>query len=83
MRLTRAERYELAQKEEENIRKAEERLLDVHHAPESVDDFDRLVLASPNSSMCWIKYMAFHLQVDKLNVIFVTEACSSKSLYII
>ena len=30
--------------------------------PESSDEFDRLVLASPDSSLCWIQYIAFHLE---------------------
>ena len=30
--------------------------------PESKDDFERLVIASPNSSFVWIQYMAFYLQ---------------------
>lgn len=37
-------------------------------APQSADDFDRLLLASPNSSILWLQYMAMHLEqaeVDK------------------
>ncbi len=30
--------------------------------PETPDEFDRMVLASPDSSLCWIKYMAHHMQ---------------------
>jgi hypothetical protein len=30
-------------------------------SPQSADDFERLILSSPNSSVCWIKYTAFHL----------------------
>ena len=30
--------------------------------PETADEFERLVLSSPNSSLCWIKYAAFHLE---------------------
>ena len=29
--------------------------------PETAEEFDRLVLSSPSSSLCWIKYVAFHL----------------------
>ena len=50
--------------EEAELRQMEEILLDGGRAPQSVDDFDRLLLASPNSSLCWLKYMAFHLQVE-------------------
>ncbi|EDL42026.1 programmed cell death protein 11 [Mus musculus] len=34
--------------------------------PESADDFDRLVLSSPNSSILWLQYMAFHLQATEI-----------------
>ena len=35
--------------------------------PESVDEFDRLVLASPDSSLCWIQYIAYHLEGKELD----------------
>ena len=35
--------------------------------PESVDEFDRLVLASPDSSLCWIQYIAYHLERKELD----------------
>ena len=66
-RLTKAEMREKAIQEEERLRATEQMLLNFEKGPQSVDDFDRLVLSSPDSSLCWIKYMAFHLQVD-LNV---------------
>jgi rRNA biogenesis protein RRP5 len=28
---------------------------------ETAEEFERLVISSPNSSYIWIKYMAFHL----------------------
>ncbi|XP_066915930.1 protein RRP5 homolog [Clytia hemisphaerica] len=54
--------------EEESLHKAELALLDTERQLESAEDFDRLVLGSPNSSIVWIQYMAFHLhaaEVDK------------------
>lgn len=30
--------------------------------PEHKDDFERMLIAQPNSSFLWVKYMAFHLQ---------------------
>lgn len=30
--------------------------------PEGKNDFERLILAEPNSSLNWIKYMTFYLQ---------------------
>ena len=35
-------------------------------APESAADFDRLVLESPDSSMIWLRYMAFHLETAEI-----------------
>ena len=32
------------------------------HGPQSVADFERLLLGQPNSSVLWLSYMAFHLQ---------------------
>lgn len=30
--------------------------------PASADDFERLLIAQPNSSFLWVQYMAFHTQ---------------------
>ncbi|PSN36927.1 Protein RRP5 [Blattella germanica] len=64
-KLTRAERREKALREEEKTRSAELKLMN-SEGPQTADDFDRLVLSSPNSSVCWIKYMAFHLQAAEI-----------------
>ena len=40
--------------------------------PVSADDFDRMVLASPNSSILWLQYMAHHLEnaeIDKARAV--------------
>lgn len=42
-------------------RQAELARLSGDAAPQTTEDFERLVLASPNSSFVWIKYMALHL----------------------
>lgn len=64
-RLTKSAKKE----EEKRIAQAEKELLAKDtNTPESVEDFERLVLASPNSSYAWIKFMAFYLsssEVDK------------------
>lgn len=62
-KLTPAERAELARQEEEKLRKIETELADAEADPKTADQFDRLVLADPNNSMMWIKYIAFHLEV--------------------
>ncbi|XP_071947119.1 protein RRP5 homolog [Antedon mediterranea] len=48
--------------EEAEIQQAEQSLMQEDRKPESVDDFNRLLISSPNSSMVWIGFMAFHLQ---------------------
>eukprot|EP00250_Pteridium_aquilinum_P021384 c25103_g1_i1 orf=322-6036(-) len=45
------------------IRAAEQKRLEGDEAPESSEDFEKLVHASPNSSFIWIKYMAFLLSL--------------------
>lgn len=32
-------------------------------APQSAEDFDRMIMAEPNNSYIWVQYMAFYLQV--------------------
>lgn len=42
--------------------------MEVGKSPESAQDFDRLLLATPNNSSLWVQYMAFYLhtaEVDK------------------
>ncbi|KAM6498466.1 hypothetical protein JOM56_006414 [Amanita muscaria] len=36
-------------------------------APESSADFERLLLASPNSSYLWVQYMSFQLQLSEID----------------
>ena len=36
------------------------------HGPQSVADFERLLLGQPNSSVLWLSYMAFHLQTGEV-----------------
>ncbi|XP_012625869.1 protein RRP5 homolog isoform X4 [Microcebus murinus] len=54
------------QKAEKELSRVEEALMDPRRQPESADDFDRLVLSSPNSSILWLQYMAFHLQATEI-----------------
>lgn len=60
------------EEKEAAIARAEAARLQGDSAPETVEDFERLVLASPNSSFVWIKYMAFMLsltEVDKARAV--------------
>ncbi|XP_036683832.1 protein RRP5 homolog isoform X2 [Balaenoptera musculus] len=54
------------QKAEKELSRIEEALMDPGRQPESADDFDRLVLSSPSSSILWLQYMAFHLQATEI-----------------
>jgi len=51
--------------EEEEIRAKEEELL-AEALPKTADDYEKLLLASPNSSFLWIKYMAFQLSIAEI-----------------
>ncbi|KAL8968017.1 MAG: hypothetical protein Q9183_002658, partial [Haloplaca sp. 2 TL-2023] len=37
------------------------------HGPQSVADFERLLLGQPNSSVLWLSYMAFQLQLSEID----------------
>ena len=69
---TRKERNEESRLKEEQLRKKEETLMDLNRTPETIDDFERSVLLSPNSSIVWLRYIAFHLEqaeVDKARAV--------------
>ncbi|CAG9804396.1 unnamed protein product [Chironomus riparius] len=71
-RLTGSERYQRYMDEEERIRKIEEEMTDPNLEPHTPDQFERSLLNDRNSSLMWIKYMAFHLEtaeVDKARAI--------------
>ncbi|XP_041477321.1 protein RRP5 homolog [Lytechinus variegatus] len=52
---------EEAMAQEDVLYKTEQALMDASRPPETPEDFDRLVASSPNSSLAWIRYMAFYL----------------------
>ncbi|XP_015437456.1 PREDICTED: protein RRP5 homolog [Dufourea novaeangliae] len=64
-KLNAAERREQERQKEREIRQREEALAS-NQLPNSVDQFDRLVMASPDSSIIWLQYMAFHLQTTDI-----------------
>ncbi|NXN36663.1 RRP5 protein, partial [Rhinoptilus africanus] len=63
---TKKEKEVEKQKKEKELCKLEAALMDPSRQPQSADDFDRLVLSSPNSSILWLQYMAFHLQATEI-----------------
>eukprot|EP00079_Xenopus_tropicalis_P016710 XP_004915908.1 PREDICTED: protein RRP5 homolog [Xenopus tropicalis] len=57
---------------EKELSKKEAALQDSGRQPQSADDFDRLVISSPDSSILWLQYMAFHLhatEIEKARVV--------------
>lgn len=62
-KLTKRAKKKLKEKRELEIRAAEQKRLEGGQAPDSVDGYEQLVRASPNSSFVWIKYMAFLLSI--------------------
>ena len=53
-------------KEEQEIRLKEKHMRDNTDQPQSIDDFERLVVSNTDQSSVWIQYMAFML--DKLGM---------------
>lgn len=37
------------------------------HGPQSADDFERLLLGEPDSSLLWLQYMAFHINLGDVD----------------
>ena len=52
--------------EEERVAKKELSLLEGQDSPEVAEDYERLLMGSPNSSYLWIKFMAFQLQMTEI-----------------
>lgn len=54
-------------KHKANKKHTEDKTLDINtRAPESVADFERLIMGNPNSSVIWMNYMAFQLQLSEI-----------------
>ncbi|CAN8073163.1 unnamed protein product [Agarophyton chilense] len=67
---TREKRERKREKEalEREIRAREETIANNPDSPETVEDYERLLMGDPNNSVLWIRYMAFCLglsQIDK------------------
>lgn len=62
-------RKELKQEQqnaEQQLSKLEAELMDTSVRPDSTTAFERLLLSSPDSSLLWLQYMAFHLQATEI-----------------
>ncbi|KAJ7541483.1 hypothetical protein O6H91_10G061600 [Diphasiastrum complanatum] len=62
-KLSKRARLTLKKDREKAIQAAELKHLEGNQLPETVDDYEKLVHSSPNSSFIWIKYMAFLLSI--------------------
>ncbi|CAH0594506.1 unnamed protein product [Chrysodeixis includens] len=65
-KLSVAEKVAKAREEEERLRELERRAIESESQPRSSEQFERALLANPNSSQLWIAYMAFHLQATDI-----------------
>jgi len=64
--------------EEESAAKLEQRVMDGEvAAPETTEEFERLVMGSPDSSLCWIQFMAHHMQTCEYDL---ARAVAKKAL---
>lgn len=61
------ERKKQRQAAEKEIRLREQALADNPDSPETAQDYERLLLGQPNSSVLWIRYMAFCLQLSQVD----------------
>jgi hypothetical protein len=52
---------------EAQIAAQEQALLSSSAAPQSAEDYDRLLIANPNNSFLWISFMALHMSMDEID----------------
>lgn len=54
-------------RQRKKLHAVEDKTADINaRAPESVGDFERLIMGDPNSSVIWMNYMAFQLQLSEV-----------------
>ncbi|XP_046899644.1 protein RRP5 homolog isoform X2 [Hypomesus transpacificus] len=63
---TRHERHTEKRQAEKALSERETELMDPALRPQDAGSFERLLLASPDSSLLWLQYMAFHLQATQI-----------------
>ncbi|KAL6481580.1 hypothetical protein MHYP_G00096600 [Metynnis hypsauchen] len=63
---SRREMEQERQEAERSLNRLEAELMDPSARPESSEAFERLLLSSPDSSLLWLQYMAFHLQATQI-----------------
>lgn len=56
-----------SKRQRKKLHVVEDKTVDINaRAPESVGDFERLIMGDPNSSVIWMNYMAFQLQLSEV-----------------
>ena len=65
--LSKKKRKEKKKEKEMEIREIEKRFAEGKTKMESSQDFERILISSPNSSLIWIKYMAFQLHLSEID----------------
>ncbi|CAB3976612.1 RRP5 homolog [Paramuricea clavata] len=53
--------------EEEFLYKTEQALLNKDQGPQTAEDFDRILLSTPNDSLLWLQYMAYYLHLTEID----------------
>lgn len=54
-------------KKKKKVQRIEDKTGDINtRAPQSVNDFERLLIGNPNSSILWMNYMSFQLQLSDI-----------------
>lgn len=67
-KLSTADRFRLARNEEARVRSIEESYANADdQQPSTVDHHERLVMATPNSSLAWINYIVYHMQCNEMH----------------
>lgn len=57
-----------SKKKKRSVGGVEDQTIDINtRAPESVGDFERMIMGNPNSSVVWMNFMAFQLQLGEID----------------
>ncbi|KXZ56455.1 hypothetical protein GPECTOR_1g407 [Gonium pectorale] len=80
-KLSKGQKKRLKEQREKEIREAELARLSGSSAPTSVADYERLLLASPNSSFVWIKLMAMHISLGDVEAARKTAQRALSTIY--
>ena len=66
VKLSASKKFAAQRKEVERLRKIESDLAGDKLLPKNADDFEKLLINSPDNGLLWLQYMSFFLQVSFL-----------------